>query len=454
MDKRQSTLAELRKIAALGEGQGVEFKEGTAKLDREIVAFANAAGGTIFCGVSDSGEIVGVDASNRAVSQIHDSARNCDPPIVLRVSIIDRQVIKIEVPEGSEKPYQCSAGVFLRIGANSQKLKIKEVKELLTRAPTFFDNQLYLEQLLKRILFRKAFNRYCQLTGIAKPSRIEHLLESLQAAGRLPADNRKAVGYYLTNAGVLLFTEAPQKIIRESYLTAVRYGGSDKFTIVDRQEITGDLILQIENALGFVKRQIGLSYEITGAAKRVERYEYPLEAIREALINAVVHRDYSFQNSCVYVNIFADRLEIENPGGIFRGIPLEEIEGRSVRRNPIVADLLYRAGYGEKLGSGIARIKQALRENNNPPPQIVSTNFFAVRFYPRVATVSVETLNERELAILQLLKNSQSELASTQLAAHLNMSTTTVTRAMKNLLSRSLVIRTGIGKSVKYRAPS
>jgi ATP-dependent DNA helicase RecG len=127
------------------------------------------------------------------------------------------------------------------------------------------------------------------------------------------------------------------------------------------------LISQIEASLDFIKRHTNVSYTIDYNCQRSEIREYPGVAIREAVINALVHRDYCFQNSCVYIHIFSDRLEIEKPGGIAGGIALEELDGRSIRRNPLLADLLCRAGYGEKLGSGMIRIQTALRQNGNPP---------------------------------------------------------------------------------------
>jgi len=441
----------LQQIAALGEGQAVEFKESPAKLDREIVALANASGGTIYCGISDQGKIIGTEVNNRVISQIQDIARNCDPsiePLISTIKVHHKNVLKITISEGSDKPYQCSAGVFLRIGPNTQKLKIREVKELLNKNSSFFDGRLNRELTVKRGLVSQTFKDYCRLANIQAAPNVQPILENLLAAGKVSTDNQ----LYLTNAGVLLFSQSPRKFIPESYLTAVRYNGVDKFSVNDRQEFSGDLLSQIEGGLQFVKRHISVTYEIGRAAKREELYQYPLVAVREALINALVHRDYTFQNSCVYLNIFSDRLEIENPGGIFSGISPDEIEGRSLRRNPVLADLLYRAGYGEKLGSGITRIKQSLNENQNPPFQMVSTNFFAIRFYPRIARAEINSLSQRQVEILRLLHASKQSLSSAQLAEELRVSTTTVFREIRKLIDQSLVDSIGVGKATRYVA--
>lgn len=256
----------------------------------------------------------------------------------------------------------------------------------------------------------------------------------------------------MTNAGILLFSKRPKDLIPESCLTTVKYRGTDRYSIVDRQDFEGDLIEQIEGGINFVKRNVEVEYEISGAAIRTERYRYPLVAVREALINAVVHRDYAFQNSCIYLNIFSDRLEIESPGGIFGGGDVSTLEGRSIRRNPTIADLLYRAGYGEKLGSGLLRIKEVLAENNNPPYQISATNFFSMRFLPRIAKPQLRLLTPRQVQIVSILANSESNLASRDLAQALNASITTITRDLKELLALKLVAPVGVGRAVRYCA--
>ncbi len=118
------------------------------------------------------------------------------------------------------------------------------------------------------------------------------------------------------------------------------------------------------------------------------------------MINSLIPRDYCLR---AYIHIFSDRLEIENPGGIAAGIALDELDGRSIRRNPALADLLYRAGYGEKLGWGMILIQTALRQNGNPPYSISATNFFSIRFLRRIQKDSGITLSNHHLSILSAI---------------------------------------------------
>ena len=338
MNKKKIALST---VLSLGEGQTVEFKESISKIDKEMVAFANASGGTIFCGISDDGQIVGTETSNSIRSQIQDIGRNCDPSIPLRIEVLPEKVIKIEVEESSEKPHQCSSGFYLRVGASSQKLKASEVKNLLSNNQNFFDSKINKSFEIKKDFAEDSYSNYCRLCNIVSKRNKEEVLESLSVIKKEKSNSK----FIFNNAGVLLFSKSPKDKIPESYLTAVRYAGVDKFSVLDRRDFNDCIIGQIESGLDFIKKHISVEYEISGAGKRLERYAYPLVALREALINSLVHRDYSFQSSCVYLNIYSDRIEIENPGGIYGHVEVSGIEGRSIRRNPLLSDLLYRAGY-------------------------------------------------------------------------------------------------------------
>ena len=440
----------LDNIVLLNEGQTIEFKESISKLDKEIVAFANSAGGTIYCGISDKGEIVGVNASNASLSQIQDIARNCDPPINLTLKILDKKVIEIKIPESSEKPHQCSSGFYLRIGANSQKLKTTEVKNILSRNQNIFDSRVNELASFSKDFDQQRYELYCKLSNINLKRNYLDILESLGAVRNTTRKKMSKNELSFTNTGVLLFTKNPKNFIPESFLTAVRYRGYDKFSIIDRQDFSGNLIEQIEEGLSFAKKNIEVEYEITGSGARGERHRYPLVAVREALVNAMVHRDYSFNNSCVYINIFLDRLEIENPGGIFGNASITEIEGKSIRRNPVLSDLLFRAGYGEKLGSGLARIKESLKENNNPSYQISSTNFFSIRLLPRIIIKKEYNLSERQIEIISILNSSLSVLSSSDIGVRLGLSSTTITREIKKLIELNLVSVIGQGRGLRY----
>lgn len=441
-----SEITELDAVLAEGEGQRVEFKASSSRLDREFVALANAGGGVVYVGVNDDGTIAGVDTSNRFLSQVYDIARNCDPPVAIAVQVDPRRVIAVRVPEGADKPYRCRDGFFLRIGPNAQKLTRDEIiRMVLTEGRRRFDEQLVPTFSFPRDFAPErlaTFLRLCDVQSDADPADILH---SLDCARPEPG------GLAFCNAGALFFAKDPQQFVRESFVTGVRYQGTDRFNVVDRCDIFGDPVEMVEETLKFVQRNMRVAYRITGDARRNEVHEYPLAAVREAVVNAVMHRDYGYDASHVYVHLYADRLEIENPGGLYPGLTLDELGSRSVRRNRVVADLLYRAGYVERIGSGIARMRRALADNGNPPFEVTATSFFIIRFFPRLAAADAAPLSARQNKVYQYVKG-RGEASSSEIAHHLGVSGDTARRELTALLARGVLVKAGIGKATVYRA--
>ena len=295
-------------ILSEGEGERIEFKEGLGQLDREIVALANAAGGSIFIGVDDQGEIVGINVGNRMQSEVSTIARNCDPPLKVKTLVYPERVLEIRVSEGTDKPYRCKGGFFLRMGPNTQKLNRNEIRQLILSSGTYrFDEAPNGRFQFPQDFDRQKLQEYVKLCGFATTAEHEDILISLDAARRIK--NR----IVLCNAGVLFFAKQPQSFIKESHISCVRYRGRDRFNIIDRQELAGNPIEMIENAHAFAKRNIRVGYSFNEGARRQESFEYPIPAVREAIINAVMHRDYFYDASNIYISIYSDRLEIENP---------------------------------------------------------------------------------------------------------------------------------------------
>ncbi len=431
-------------IIAEGEGQTVEFKERLTRMDREMVAFANASGGSIFVGISDNGDIVGVEITNELTSRVQDMARNCDPPVDITLHKHRDKVLEVHVAEGRQKPHQCRDGFFLRNGPNAQKLKRNEIMGIAVASGVYrFDESLNSEFRYPEDFDRSTLDHFLELSGINVAADTESLLLSLDVA------ETQGITLRLCQAGVLFFAREPQRFLKESMVTCVRYRGVDRFDVIDRDEIQGSPIVMIEDALKFVKRNTAVSYEIDGNAQHRELYTYPLPAVREAVINAVMHRDYYYDSSHVYVHIFSDRLEVENPGGLPAGLSMAELGKRSVRRNRVIADLLYRAKFIERIGSGIQRMEVALEQNGNPPMEVSATNFFVVKFYPRVETVDHTALTSRQNMLYQfsLARNS---LRKGEAAIYLGVSNDTALRELKALISLGLLRKTGSGKSTRY----
>ena len=170
---------------------------------------------------------------------------------------------------------------------------------------------------------------------------------------------------------------------------------TDKELRVILQELEGyriefkERLANIEATLKFLRQNLPLRYEITGRSRRREILQVPEAALREAVVNAVAHRDYFERGANVMVEIFDDRVEISNPGGLVKGLTPENFGKRSVLRNPNIASLLHRSGYVEKMGTGVSRMREILKQAKLPPPEFEFNSFFTVTFRRPVKRVPI-----------------------------------------------------------------
>lgn len=366
---------ELKYILQEGESYLVEFKERVNKsLARELTAFANASGGRIFLGVNNQGNVKGIKNTNTLRSQIQDIAFNCQPSITVHITSFQNVVI-VSVPEGKDKPYQCSDGFFIRMGANSQKMGRDQLVDFLQAEGIL----RFEEQYHSRFDFAKHYNperlnAFLRLAGISKELDDEPILENLGVADRL---NKKLA---MKNAGVLFFAKSIELLCEQATITCGTFEGTDRFQVVNRKDYQEDLITNINLAIHFIRQELRVRYEMTGTPRRKEVYEIPLDAIREAIVNAVSHRDYLQTGSHTTVEIFDDRMEISNPGGLPKGLTEKEFGKKAVRRNQIIASLLQRVDLVENMGTGIHKIQRLLKDAGCPEPEFEFDSFFTIIF--------------------------------------------------------------------------
>ena len=374
---------ELRVILQELEGYRIEFKERLANLDKEMVAFANASGGRIFIGIDDDGNVKGVKVNNVLKTQVQDVANNCDPRI--RISLEEfRNILIVHVPTGDDKPYKCSTGFYLRVGPNSQKMKRDEIVAFIkSEGKVRFD-----ELLSDKFDYNKDFDLR-KLDGFLKLARITRTLGARQMLvnlGSAAFDNSTVV---MNNTGVLFFSRDLNRIYPHAAVTCAVYKGTEKVDVLDRKDFNDDIVSNIEATLKFLRQNLPLRYEITGRSRRREILQVPEAALREAVVNAVAHRDYFERGANVMVEIFDDRVEISNPGGLVKGLTPENFGKRSVLRNPNIASLLHRSGYVEKMGTGVSRMREILKQAKLPPPEFEFNSFFTVTFRRPVKRVPI-----------------------------------------------------------------
>ncbi len=209
----------------LGEGQFIEFKESLDKsFQKEVVAFANASGGVIYLGITDVGVIKGIEVTNRLKSQIQDMAYNCDPTIIILLTEVDN-VLAIEIKEGTNKPYSCSSGFFMRMGANSQKMTRGEILALAIKSGKIRYDEQICNNFDWKDFDNEKFKYYLKLAGISNNLPKEEILKNL----RVLTDE----GF--TNAGALYFAKEPYKYVISSKIRCIHFYGDKRIDILDKK---------------------------------------------------------------------------------------------------------------------------------------------------------------------------------------------------------------------------
>ena len=323
---------------------------------KSVSAFANGIGGKLIFGIDDDGNVIGLaDAQTDAekISEIIKTRIEPIPEFSLRFQETDfnKVILVLDIHKGDETPYYYygdgSLEAFVRIGNESVKATALELKRLVLRGKNISYDLQASKYRIEDFAFSKLRERYKKWTGNSFDDKD---LVSFSLA------NEQG---FLTNAGALIADESP---IRWSRLFCTRWNGLNKsagaMDALDDAEYSGSVISLIENGEAFIKRNLRTMWRKT-ANSREELPEYVERSYHEALINAIVHRDYLINGSEVHIDIYDDRMEIYSPGGMPDGSFIQErnpLTVPSTRRNPILADMFNRLGLMERKGSGFGKI--------------------------------------------------------------------------------------------------
>jgi len=180
---------------------------------------------------------------------------------------------------------------------------------------------------------------------------------------------------------VLFFAKNVRHFFNQAYITCLLAKGTDKVHVLDRKDFDGGIVADIEDAMRFIERNTRTAYRIE-RLQRENISEYPMKALREAITNAVMHRDWFVDGANVFVELYTDRIEVISPGGLPKGMTLADLGRKSIRRNALIADLLHRIEFIEKAGTGIRRIRDEVREQGCPEPEFETNGFFTAIFRP------------------------------------------------------------------------
>ena len=363
----------LHDLIAQGEGPELEFKQSPSKnLGRELCAFANSGGGTLLIGISDRGRIVGVDNHNRAKSRIQSIARGADPPIRIDIDKVG-EALRVTVPAQSQQPYSFRGRFFRRDGATSQQMSTAEIEDLFYAAGRLhFDRTPCPAFTIERHLDDEA---WAQFTRRAKIPRRMDQIAALLNLGLIDARQ------HMSHAGAWLMARDIRTVTTSAHVSCALFLGRSKSRILDRRDFHRDIPSMIDDSAAWILSKINVGMVIRGM-RREELPELPEEALREALANAVAHRDYRSAGN-VQVHVFKDRVEIVSPGGLPQGMTEADLGTKSVPRNPLLFGMLYRMDVVEKIGSGVRRMGELCRKHDVPQPTIEVSDRWVTVTFPR-----------------------------------------------------------------------
>lgn len=423
----------------LYESETVELKEiYTPDIKKEIIAFVNTNGGTIYVGVQDSGEIVGLVNADFVMQQISNSLRDSVRPDVsmfTKIELLQEErkfFIKLTVSQGTKRPYYLSdkglkpTGVYVRSGTTSAPASEDAIRMMIkmTDGDSFESNRSLIQELTFTSLNKEMERRNLEFSEV-----------QMKNLGILSSD------YIYTNMGLLVSDQC-----KHSIKFAI-FQGSDKLVFKDRKELTGSLFAQLTDAYKTIDFYNGTKATFHDLLREDER-DYPEDAVREALLNAVVHRDYSFSGSTI-INLYSDRLEIISLGGLVSGLSLEAaMLGASQPRNEKLASLFYRMKLIEAYGTGISKIISCYKGLPVQPKFENVEGAFRV-ILPNTHAYELGVEDEKYLPILRLFEK-QKEITRNDVEAALGIGTTHAINMLKEMLEKELINKVGNGRLTRY----
>lgn len=441
-------------IILMGEGYQAEFKRSLPsklkELSEEVCAFANAAGGVLLIGVTDDNQVEGIEIDNRILSRIQDGINDIKPRIQCNIECIivdEKKIVCITVPSGPAKPYFLSGSVFMRMGPNTQKLTSpEELLDLFQKSGKIYFDEMSAEDATADSIAgnMKVFRSFA---GISPAIDDEHLIENL----KLMTPDR-----CVKSGAFLFFHPTPQSLLEHAVIRCVQFDGHTKRIIIDDKKYGGNLYDQFLSTLEWLKTRLNVRYDIEGqgAGPRNEVWEVPETVLKEAIVNALAHRDYYDKGSCITVEVYDDRLEISNPGGLVSAIPPKLFGKRSHSRNPLIFGLFARMRLVEQIGSGIPRMQALMKETGLPEPTFFTEETFSVLLYRPVRFQEwvegwVEKLTQNRLKILQCV-HQKPQISKKEMETIVGLSGSAIDNNISLLKELGLLERQGGAKGGRW----
>lgn len=437
-----------------------------SRLAATMVGMANTIGGSILLGITPrSGQIQGVSDVSRMVDKVFQAALLIDPPLVLPIPRVHStggeqasQIVWVSVPAGLPNVYSLDGSYLGRDGRQTNPLPARRLRQLLIERGA--------------IQFESLVPPGAGMDDL-DPVQVDNYLEKLNLPDHI--SSRGGSGHEIllqrgclkrvdgelhpTYAALLLFGRYPQQWLPNSTMLAAHFTGiafGDRFI---KEDIRGTLPDQLRQAKGFVRVNSRTVVRLLGLT-RLEEPEYPLEAVRELVVNAIAHRDYNQQGDNIHLNIYSDRLEVQSPGRLPGPVTLDNLLDARFSRNAVIVQVLSDMGFIERLGYGLDRVVTVMKQNQLRPPRFeeVSGNFRVTLYAPYTAPGAIPDLS----AYRDMQLNPRQEMALGHLAVHRRISSSTyrdlcpdvhpetLRRDLAELVSRGVLIKVGDKRATYY----
>lgn len=433
------------------ESKTIEFKrEYTDDIKKTVAAFANTDGGTVYIGIQDDGTVIGLTDTDDTILRMTNAIRDAIRPDVTLFTECDieeiegRQVVSVMVQRGTARPYYIAKkglrpeGVYVRQGASTVPATETAIRNLIKETSgDCYESARALEQ---KLTFEKT-------AAYFEKKKIIFGEKQMVTLGLIGMDET------YTNLALLL-SEQCQHTIKLAV-----FEGTRKSIFKERKEFSGSLLSQIEDVYGYIQQYNHTRAEFEGL-ERIDRKDYPEESVREALLNAIIHRDYSFSASTL-ISIFDNRIEFVTVGGLIKGMTLDDIQlGVSILRNQNLANIFYRLKLIEAYGTGVPKIIESYEEAMEKPKFEVTDNAFKItlpnrnsyrkEIVPEQASAKIACITERERQVLQLFE-TKDFIVRRDVEESIEASQATAIILLREMVQDGWIEKIGNGKQVKYR---
>lgn len=437
------------------ETENREFKSSVSlreKIGRAISAFSNKEGGLIFVGIDDDRNILGLTIGKNTLEDLANYIiANTDPrcyPSIKVETIADKNIIVIDVHESDEKPIFFRGRAYIRMGRTNQILSASQVREFIEngRHSISWDEKILENASLEDIDDNK-LKWFLENAESERNRDIDPQTPVREALNKLDLLKDDS----LTNAALLLFGKNPQKFFLQAQTKCARFKGTN-LDFDDMAIFEGSILDQRDNALGFIKKHIKRSAVITDT-ERDEKLEYPIVALREAITNAICHRDYQLSSN-VQINIFDDRIEIWGCGSLPGNLTIDDlkVEHTSVPRNKLIAKRFFDIKFIETWGTGTLRLIQSCIDHGLPEPifEIKSGNLVVTINKYKFSLLTVKYLEESQQKAIDYLLEHEKITNREYRELNPGIDRNKATEELKDLTDKGFVISKGKLASTYY----